>query len=323
LLSSVSQYGPREGRTPATLFVAPLRTPHFLNFSAPSFSSGSLTASSVRADLLSFERCDGRSWRLFWPAFFAASLIALRSTWAADTHRERLIDRFLAGTFAPPKKSAVLRGPDVWCVSRDGVAPYSWPAPADAGADAPRREARKHRFELRPVASTMLILPQGAPSPPDSMNFSFRSSNPCGPINCRKDLSRGAMKALDTEKVSRGPPALLAAFLESLGRIAVNRGDYFRFRIQSLTGLERLPHDKEHDPHVSARKTAWWRRIAGSCWRTLHWPTAHWIPSFLGSCSRDPERLLDRFDFAAHRTPRGRNGARDWLAFCGLSAFPF
>ena len=48
------------------------------------------------------------------------------------------------------------------------------------------------------------------------------------PNQLPEDLSGGTLKALERETVPE-TAALLAAFLETLGRIAVNRGDYAGF----------------------------------------------------------------------------------------------
>jgi len=58
--------------------------------------------------------------------------------------------------------------------------------------------------------------------------------------------------------------ALLAAFVESLGRIAVNRADYSGFE-SILTGLERAPQDNEHD-HMAALAN---RLVAQDRWLLL------------------------------------------------------
>ena len=69
------------------------------------------------------------------------------------------------------------------------------------------------------------------------------------PNQLPEDLSRGTMKALEKETIPE-TAALLAAFLETLGRVAVIRADYAGFE-NILIGLERVPKDKEHD-HMSA-----------------------------------------------------------------------
>jgi len=117
-------------------------------------------------------------------AFYSSSqhLSSLAVTWATDTHREQLIDRFWL-ELSPREKSAVLRSPDVWCVPVAALR-HTLGQLADAGADAPRREARNivlnyaRRLEHADLR-------QGALLPPDSMNC-LRLSNPSGPISCQK-----------------------------------------------------------------------------------------------------------------------------------------
>ena len=121
------------------------------------------------------------------------------------------------------------------------------------------------------------------------------------PNQLPEDLSRGAMKALDKETVPE-TAALLAAFLESLGRIAVNRGDFAGFET-ILTGLERVPQDKEHD-HMAALAN---RLVAQDRWLLLvdaalaNRPLDPVLPRLL---QRDPERLLDRLTLLLTE-PRG------------------
>src|SRR5262249_360340 len=72
------------------------------------------------------------------------------------------------------------------------------------------------------------------------------------PNQLPEELSRGAMKALQVETAPE-TAALLAALVESLGRIAVTRADYGGFEV-ILTDLERPPQDKKHD-HMAALAT--------------------------------------------------------------------
>jgi len=51
------------------------------------------------------------------------------------------------------------------------------------------------------------------------------------PNQLPEDLGRGTMKALDKETIPE-TAALLAAFLETLGRVAVIRADYVGFEIE-------------------------------------------------------------------------------------------
>src|SRR5438034_405479 len=94
----------------------------------------------------------------------------------------------------------------------------------------------------------------------------------------------------------------LAALVEALGRIAVNRADFAGFEL-ILTGLERAPRDKEHD-HMAALCT---RLVAQDRWFLLvdaslaKRPLDPVLPRLL---QRDPERLLDRLTLLLTE-PRG------------------
>src|SRR6266446_1668385 len=118
----------------------------------------------------------------------------------------------------------------------------------------------------------------------------------------REDMSRGAMKALDKETAPE-TAGLLAAFVESLGRIAVNRADYGGFEA-ILTNLENAPRDKEHD-HMAALAS---RLVAQDRWLLLvdaalaNRALDPVLPRLL---QRDSERLLDRLTRAgAERDPK-------------------
>src|SRR5947207_725715 len=70
----------------------------------------------------------------------SAHLTAFATTWATETHREKLLEKFWL-ELPPREKSVVLRGPDVWCVPVVALR-HTLGQLADGGADAPRREAR-------------------------------------------------------------------------------------------------------------------------------------------------------------------------------------
>src|SRR2546430_8058006 len=224
-------------------------------------------------------------------------LSSLAVTWATDTHREQLIDKFWL-ELPPREKSAVLRGPDVWCVPVAALR-HTLGQLAEAGADAPRREARNivlnyaRRIEHAEASARRFVAA--------GLNELSPIIESLWPNQLPEDLSRGAMKDLDSEK-SPETAALLAAFVESLGRIAVSRGDYSGFET-ILTGLERAPHDKEHD-HMSALAH---RLVAQDRWFLLvdaalaNRPLDPVLPRLL---QRDPERLLDRLTLLLTE-PRG------------------
>src|SRR5437899_5275462 len=295
LLSSVSQYGPREGERPQP-YLLRLSENIIFEFLGAEFSSGSLTASSVRPTISRLSDVIVEAGGYSGP-HSSQHLSSLAVTWTTDTHREQLIDKFWL-ELPPREKSAVLRSPDVWCVPVAALR-HTLGQLAEAGADAPRREARNivlnyaRRIEHAEACARRFVAA--------GLNELSSIIESLWPNQLPEDLSRGAMKALDMEK-SPETAALLAAFVESLGRIAVNRGDYSGFET-ILTGLERAPHDKEHD-HVSALAHS---LVAQDRWLLLadaalaNRPLDPVLPRLL---QRDPERLLDRMTLLLTE-PRG------------------
>jgi hypothetical protein len=295
LLSSVSQYAPREGERPQP-YLQRLSENLIFEFLSAEFSSGSITPTSVRPTFHRFGDVIVNAGGYSGP-HSSQHLSSLAVTWATDTHREQLIDRFWL-ELPPREKSAVLRGPDVWCVPVAALR-QTLGQLADAGADAPRREARNivlnyaRRIELGDVSARRSVAA--------GLNELTSIIESLWPNQLPEDLSRGAMKALDKEAVPE-TAALLAAFLESLGRIAVNRGDFAGFE-SILTGLERAPQDKEHD-HMAALAN---RLVAQDRWLLLvdaalaNRPLDPILPRLL---QRDPERLLDRLTLLLTE-PRG------------------
>jgi PilZ domain-containing protein/HEAT repeat protein len=295
LLSSVSQYGPREGERPQP-YLLRLSENIIFEFLSAEFSSGSLTASSVRPTICRLSDVIVEAGGYSGP-HSSQHLSSLAVTWATDTHREQLIDKFWL-ELPPREKSAVLRGSDVWCVPVAALR-HTLGQLAEAGADAPRREARNivlnyaRRIEHAEASARRFVAA--------GLNELSPIIESLWPNQLPEDLSRGAMKALDSEK-SPETAALLAAFVESLGRIAVSRGDYSGFET-ILAGLERAPHDKEHD-HMSALAH---RLVAQDRWLLLvdaalaNRPLDPVLPRLL---QRDPERLLDRMTLLLTE-PRG------------------
>jgi PilZ domain-containing protein len=285
LLSSVSQYGPREAEQPLA-YLLRLSENIILEFLSAEFSGGSVAPPSVRPTIDRFGDVIVEAGGYSGP-HSSQHLSSLAVTWATDTHRELLIDRFWL-ELAPREKSAVLRGPDVWCVPIAALR-QNLSQLASAGADAPRREARTivlnyaRRLELSEAAARRSVAA--------GLNELVPIIESLWPNQLPEDLSRGAMKALVKETAPESA-ALLAAFVEALGRIAVNRGDYAGFE-SILTGLERMPRDKEHD-HLTALCT---RLVAPDRWLLLvdaalaNRPLDPVLPRLL---QRDPDRLLDR-----------------------------
>jgi len=295
LLSSVSQYGPREGERPQP-YLLRLSEHLIFEFLSAEFASGSLTAPSVRPTFYRLSDVMVEAGGYSGP-HSSQHLSSLAVTWASDTHREGLIDRFWL-ELSPREKSAVLRGPDVWCVPIAALR-HTLGQLADAGADAPRREARN--IVLNYARRIDHADPSARRSVAAGLNELSTILESLWPNQLPEDLSRGAMKALDTEK-SPETAALLAAFVESLGRIAVNRADYSGFET-ILAGLERVPQDKEHG-HMAALAS---RLVAQDRWLLLvdaalaNRALDPVLPRLL---QRDPERLLDRMTLLLTE-PRG------------------
>jgi len=295
LLSSVSQYGPREAERPQP-YLQRLSENILFEFLGAEFSSGALTPPLVRPTFNRLSDVVVNAGGYSGP-HSSQHLSALALTWATDTHREKMIERFWLELPAR-EKSAVLRGPDVWCVPVVALK-QTLGQLADAGADAPRREARNIVLNYsRRLDNTDASARRSVAAGLNELSPIIES---LWPNQLPEDLSRGAMKALDTESAPE-TAALLAAFVESLGRIAVNRADYTGFET-ILTGLERVPHDKEHD-HMSALAA---RLVAQDRWLLLvdaalaNRPLDPVLPRLL---QRDPERLLDRMTLLLTE-PRG------------------
>src|SRR5260370_17594214 len=138
LLSSVSQYGPLEGERPQP-YLSRLSENIVFEFLSAEFSSGSLSASSVRPTICRLTDVIVEAGGYSGP-HSSQHLSSLAVTWATDAHREQLIDRFWL-ELPPREKSAVLRGPDVWCVPVAALRP-TLGQHADAHADAPHPQAR-------------------------------------------------------------------------------------------------------------------------------------------------------------------------------------
>ncbi|HEY6944028.1 MAG TPA: PilZ domain-containing protein [Candidatus Acidoferrum sp.] len=285
LLHSVSQYSPRDGEQPLP-YLLRLSENIILEFLSAEFASGSLGSPAVRPAFHRLANVLVESGAYTGP-HASQHLSSLAVTWATDTHREQLMDRFWLELPAR-EKSAVLRGPDVWCVPVAALR-QTLGQLVDAGADAPRREARNialnylRRLDL-PDASARRLVAAG-------LNELVPIFESLWPNQLPEEFSRTAMKALQSESAPE-TAALLAALVEALGRIAVSRGDYTGFEF-ILTGLERAPRDQEHD-HMTALSA---RLVAQDRWLLLvdaslaKRPLDPVLPRLL---QRDPERLLDR-----------------------------
>jgi len=295
LLSSISQYAPREGERPQP-YLLRLSESLILEFLGAEFSAGTLAPSAVRK---TFHRlCDVLvSSGGYTGPHSSQHLTLLATTWANDTHREQIVEKFWL-ELAAREKSVVLRGPDVWCVPVVALK-RTLGQLAEAGADAPRREARNillnysRRVENENASARRAVAA--------GMNEMTPIIESLWPNQLPEDLSRGTMNALEKETIPE-TAALLAAFLETLGRVAVTRGDYSGFET-ILIGLERAPRDTEHD-HMAALAH---RLVAQDRWLLLvdaalaNRPLDPVLPRLL---QRDPERLLDRLTLLLTE-PRG------------------
>jgi len=285
LLSSVSQYAPRQGEQPQP-YLLRLSENLIFEMMTPEFSSGALTPIAVRSTLHKLGDVLVTAGAYTGP-HASAHLTAFATTWATETHREKLLEKFWLELPAR-EKSAVLRGPDVWCVPIVALR-HTLGQLADAGADAPRREARNillnyaRRIENEEAGARRCVAA--------GLNELTAVIESLWPNQVPEDLSRGTLKALESESRPE-TAALLAAFLETLGRIAVNRGDYVGFE-GILNGLEKSPKDREHD-HMTALAR---RLVAQDRWLLLvdaSLATRALDPALPRLLQRDPERLLDR-----------------------------
>ena len=214
-------------------------------------------------------------------------LSSLASIWADDAHFEKMREKFWI-ELAPREKSAVLRGPEVWCVPVSAIRSALMQL-ADAGADAPRREARNILLNY----ARRLETPDRAAR--RTVAAGLKELSPVieslWPNQVPEELNRCALKALEHEAVPE-TAALLSAFLEVLGRIAVTRGDYAGLE-GILSGLEKPPRESqfEHMHALALRLIVQDRFLllvdAALANRALD-------PALPRLLVRDPERLLDR-----------------------------
>jgi len=295
LLSSVTQYPPRDGERPQP-YLLRLSEALLFEFLGSEFSAGKLTAPGVRPMFQRLAEVLVTSGGYTGP-HASAHLSSFASTWATETHREKLIEKFWL-ELPPREKSAVLRGSDVWCVPIVALK-QSLGQLADSGADAPRREARNILLNYArridsDAAAVRRVISAG-------LNELAAIIESLWPNQVPGDLSRGALKALEKETTPE-TAALLAAFLENLGRVAVIRGDYAGFE-SILNALEKEPHDVAHD-HISALAH---RLVAQDRWLLLvdaSLSNRALDPVLPRLLQRDPERLLDRLTLLLTE-PRG------------------
>lgn len=295
LLSSMTHYAPQEGEIPQGYLV---RLSHsvILEFLGSEFAACSLTPLSVRPTLESFADVLVSAGSYQGP-HSSQHLSALATSWASDAYREKVIERFWH-ELPPREKSIVLRGPEIWCVPVPAVK-NALAQLVDTGAEAPRREARNillnyaRRLEhidgpaRRTVAAGLVEMTPLLES--------------LWPNQLPEELSRGTLAALSRENTPE-TSALLAAFLETLGRISASRADFSGFE-NILLGLERVPRDAEHE-HIIALGH---RLVANDRWMLLvdaALANRALDPALPRLLQRDPDRLLDRLTLLL-TDPRG------------------
>ncbi|MGB9422960.1 MAG: hypothetical protein WBR14_18780, partial [Candidatus Acidiferrum sp.] len=285
LLTAMTHYSPQEGEAPQ-VYLKRLSQSLVLELLSTEFAEGTLAPIAVRPMLnqLADEVVAAGEYR---GPHSSQHFSSLASAWANDGHREELLERFWL-ELAPREKSIVLRGPDIWCVPiaviRRTVAQL-----VEADADAPRREARTillnyaRRLEhIEPAARRIVAAGLGELSPLLERLW---------PNQLPEELAKLTLTALAAQQTPE-TTALLAAFLETLGRTAVTRGDFAGFE-NILIALEKLPRDAEHE-HMNALAH---RLLANDRWMMLvdaavaNRPLDPPLPRLL---QRDPERLVDR-----------------------------
>jgi len=295
LLSAMNHYGPLEGEAPQ-IYLKRLSQSLVLELMSTEFADGSLAPIGVRPMLtqLADEIVSSGEYR---GPHSSQHFSSLASAWANDGQREQLIERFWL-ELAPREKSSVLRGLEIWCVPI-AVVRQTLAQLVDAGAEAPRREARTillnyaRRLEHADAAARRIVAA--------GLGDLTHLLESLWPNQLPEELNKLTLTALAKETAPE-TSALLAAFLETLGRIAVTRGDFTGFE-NILIGLERLPRDAEHE-HMTALGH---RLVANDRWMLLvdaaiaNRPLDPALPRLL---QRDPDRLLDRLTLLL-TDPRG------------------
>lgn len=295
LLSSMSQYSPREGETPQP-YLLRLSNNLISEFLTAEFSSGTFHAVAIKP--LFVELADVLVAAGTYAGVHSSQhLSALASTWSTDTHKEQFLEKFWLELPAR-EKSAVLRGSEAWCVPVVAVR-ATLTQLADAGTDAPRREARNillnyARQVQNPDASVRRTVAAGLRELTGLIETLWPNQIP-------EDLSREGLKSLKKE-TSPEVAALLSGFVETLARIAMTRGDYAGFE-SILIALEQAPGDQQKD-HMSMLAH---RLVAQDRWLLLvdaALANRALDPALPRLLQRDTERLLDRLTLLLTE-PRG------------------
>src|ERR1700688_637718 len=293
LLNAISQYSPEEGELPQ-LYVKRLAESLIFEYLLAEFAAGSLTPMLVRP---TFDRLGevlitaGKFVNGPLPGKQAPSpsmmQSSLEATWAAESYREKLVTRFWL-ELPPREKSLVLRGPDLWSVPVLALR-QTLGNLADAGADAPRREAR--HIVLNYARRLEHEDPRARQTVAAGLNELWPIIESLWPNQLPEDLSKGALAALRIEREPQ-TAAALATFIESLAHLAVVRGDYEGFEA-ILLASEQPSRDFDHDnlstlaKRLFAQDRLFLLVDAGLAHRALD-PV---LPRLL---ERDPDKLLDR-----------------------------
>jgi hypothetical protein len=285
LLNSITHYSPQEGELPQ-IYLMRLSQSLIVEFMSSEFATGSLLPVAVRPMLNHFAEVLVSSGEYRGP-HASQHLSSLATAWTSEAYRDQVMQRFWQ-ELPPREKSVVLRGSDIWCVPIAAIK-QSMKQLVDTGADAPRREARTillnyaRQLEQPEVAARKLVAAGLGELTPLLESL--------WPNQLPEELSRGTMTALARETQPQ-TTAMLASFLETLGRVAVARGDFAGFE-SILVALERLPRDAEHE-HMTALIH---RLVANDRWLVLvdaalaNRALDAALPRLL---QRDPDRLLDR-----------------------------
>ena len=295
LLAAMLHYGPQEGEAPQ-VYLKRLTQSLVLELLTTEFAAGTLAPVAVRSNLNQLGDEIVAAGGYSGP-HSSQHFSSLASAWANDGQREQLIERFWL-ELAPREKSLVLRGPEIWCVPI-AVIRQTLAQLVEAGADAPRREARNI------LLNYSRRLEHAEPAARRTVAAGLKELTPLleslWPNQLPEELGRGTLAALVKEPAPE-TGALLAAFLETLGRIAVVRGDFAGFE-NILLGLEKLPRDAEHE-HLNALIH---RLVANDRWTLLvdaAIANRALDPALPRVLQRDPERLLDRLTLLL-TDPRG------------------
>jgi len=285
LLSAVSQHAPKEAEAPQPYLVR-LSEQLIFEFLNAEFAAGVLPPQEVGKQLKSLGEVLVTSGGYSGP-HSSQHLSSLARVWADEKHGEKLYERFWM-ELPPREKSQTLRGPEVWCVPVPAIR-SALSELAESGADAPRREARNILLNY----TRRLEVPDSAIRRSVAVGLSELSAvvESLWPNQLPEELSRCALKTLG-EETAPDTAALLSAFLEMLGRVAVTRGDFAGLE-NILLGLEKAPREPQFE-HMYALAQ---RLIAPDRWQLLvdaALANRALDPTLPRLLLRDPERLLDR-----------------------------